>query len=195
MTDFPTITSDDFSNAVFYARNRLLKEKTDALTQKNPNVVWQNSFSDGSTVYRCPSGVTGCVQGWPRIASQTECLSQSYYSSKDPSKGTNPANWYLEWATDPTTNVSNCYLGNWGYRHFCDTTPQKGNFYWDDSTNSCYITKNFCDANGFLDYAPGTKNPPGSGNGGSCQMSPGQDVASIFGMTFARGVIGKSCWN
>jgi hypothetical protein len=191
---FATITGDDFANAITYAKMRLLKEKTDALSKTNPNVQWTDDFSDKSVSYNCPSGLSGpCVQGYPRIVSKTECQTIGPYNPNDPKQGADPLQYYLEWRE----KEGNCYLGNWAFRNACSSLPQggkTGHLRWDTDTRNCNMTRDFCDVNGFLDYEPGDRGAPGSGDGGTCQMTTSQDIASIFGNTFARGVVGGGCW-
>jgi hypothetical protein len=206
---FATITTQDYNNSLIYAQMRLLKEKTDAYNKTNPNVVWQDAFSDGRVTYGCPVGLTGgCVQGYTKITNMGECISAGPYTPNDPNKGLGISvdgngnitgsitPYYLEWRNDIQGN-GNCYLGNWAFRDKCvNGIPQGGKtglLNWDPNSNSCVMTKRFCDEYGFLNYEPGSANPP-SGDGGSCELNAGQYVASLFGTTFSRGLIGKGCF-
>lgn len=193
------ITSEDIKAAQLYARMKLLREKTLALSQNVKDVQWVDRFADKSTSYRCPNGLT-CYEGGPRIMTLNECKRMNKY---DISKPPGPQNgWYLEWRDN------NCYLGNFWYRQKCDCnfgdynndTKQcegsaKGKLRWydDDATGGkCLITQDYCSNYGYNNYEPG---PYTNGDGGNCAMTTGENVVDfIFGDTITRGLFyGNAC--
>ena len=181
-------TNTDFTNSLMYARMRLLYEKTDALKEKNVDVVWQNINDDGTVPYFCPKGLT-CYYGFPKINSEVECKKQSTYKiGKDVSKQPGYKNgWFLNW----NDNDKNCYESNYLYATKCNTNfdtklKSDGLLKYDYDSQKCNITIEYCDAYGYKNYDASTK---------SCEMNTGQTVAdAIFGDTISRGVFGGACF-
>ena len=180
-------TNTDFTNSLIYARMRLLHEKTMELNKTNSNVDWQDINDDKTVPYFCPKGLEECYYGFPKIITEQECKNQSTYKiGKDISYRPGYKNgWFLNW------NNGNCYKSNDLYATECktnfDTKLKKDDLLnYDPKNQTCKITKDYCDAYGYVNYDATTN---------SCEMNTGQTVAeAIFGDTIARGVFGGACF-
>ena len=187
-------TSTDFTNALLYAEMRLLYEKT----KKNPTNVleWQNINDDGTIPYFCPPGLKNCYYGFPKIKDSGECTKQNTYKiSSDPNtdKPGYKNGWYLKW----NANNNNCYKSNYLFAYECNhnfdnSLKKDGLLKYNSDTEQCNITKEYCDAYGYLEYNEGTA-PNYSDR--SCEMTTGQTVAdALFGNTIGRGILGGACF-
>lgn len=188
-------TQKDFLNANTYAQMRLLYEKTESAIKSGKNLKWQLIYEDGIIPYYCPNELT-CYYGYPVITDKNECTNNSKYDT-DLNFNTNAPGfkngWYLKWDEDQ----KNCYKSNHIFTYECnhnfENPIKKPNLLqYDNETQRCNITANYCDAYGYLDYNDGT---PPNYDDRSCKMSTGQTVVdAIFGDTIAKGVIGGGCF-
>jgi len=188
----------DQINAQTYARNRLLYEKTNAYALahggrlENPNdpdskviggpIEWKDLNTDKSVSYRCVPGLV-CREGFPIIKTKNECLSRSRY---DKDKDISFLNgFYLQWNNN-SDGQGVCSLGNKIYRESCSTNFEQseigeGTLYWDNNSNRCLLTPEYCNAFGKDKYSPGDQI---NGYGGKCDIGGGKMVAeALFGKT------------
>jgi hypothetical protein len=176
-TIYGGITAYDQRNASLYTQYKWMKQRCDDLALNNPkDFVWINRFTDGSTSYYCPPGLTGCYEGNCFINSENECNKHSVYGFNTDSKGepnglgATGSNIYLEYRMDKhyPENGYNCYIGNQLLRRWC-TSPEsdirgegknnKPAFYYNPHNGNCYLTKKYCKAMGEQYNGPDVVDP------------------------------------
>ena len=162
-TVFGDITAYDQRNASMYSQYKWFKKRCDELKEKNPNdFIWVNRFTDGSTSYYCPPGLTGCYEGSCFINSETECNKNSVYPFNSDPKGESNGlgvtgtKVYLEWRKDRKfpQNGFNFYIGNSLLRQWCaspgseirgEMANNKAAFYYNTLDGNCYLSKKYCE--------------------------------------------------
>ena len=178
-----TPTTIDNIHAVMYAINKVQKERcNDQRIIKNyPGIQWK-SF-DQHRMFPCLSNLTGsCDYGrciyttkegcmkhsqepynpidgndWPTVSCKDDkdCLGVGYDSVCGTKNKCVPANPYLEWRVDDTTNGL-CVMGNSVLKKWCEIPESRAKeatngvtnvppFQYDSDKGKCNITKPYCD--------------------------------------------------